>query len=79
MKGYTLKMISFNCFVFMSVNLPRTKNKGYFGFSLNTVWSKSQHGCVRWALREHPTPPCESERLTPEHHVFFSEIFELIN
>ena len=22
------------------------------------VKKKSQHGCVRWALREHLTPPC---------------------
>ena len=22
------------------------------------VDKKSQHGCVRWALREHLTPPC---------------------
>ena len=21
-------------------------------------YEKSQHGCVRWALREHITPPC---------------------
>ena len=23
-----------------------------------TERKKSQHGCVRWALREHLTPPC---------------------
>ena len=22
------------------------------------IYKKSQHGCVRWALREHLTPPC---------------------
>jgi hypothetical protein len=29
--------------------------------SLNQTFltlKKSQHGCVRWALREHLTPPC---------------------
>ena len=33
---------------------------------------KSQHGCVRWALREHLTPPCSdfaSGGLEDYHHI----------
>ena len=27
-------------------------------YNLNISITKSQHGCVRWALRKHITPPC---------------------
>ena len=33
---------------------------------------KSQHGCVRWALCEHPTPPCsdfDCGGLEDHHHI----------
>ena len=34
------------------------KRRKILGNSFVIIDNKSQHGCVRWALREHLTPPC---------------------